>query len=61
MMVKITVDPQTARCLSELRAVIKAIESGEVALRRYADVLTEEGALHREIALKVTFLPPGAK
>lgn len=55
------IDPQTARCLRELRDTIKAIESGAVALRRYADVLTEEDGLHREIALKITFLPQTSK
>jgi hypothetical protein len=54
---KLEVDPQTARCLRELRATIDAIEAGEVALRLFEDRLVEENGMHRTIALRVTFLP----
>lgn len=54
----IPLDPQTARCLKELREVIRAIEADEVGLRRYADVLSDESdGLHREIAIRTTFIP----
>lgn len=53
-------DAQTMRCLHELRDVIRAIEAGELALRRFADVLTEEDGLHREISIRTTFIPKGS-
>lgn len=53
----VALDPQTARCLTELREVIRAIEAGELGLVRYADVLTAEDGMHREIGIKTTFVP----
>lgn len=51
-------DPHTARTLRELRSVIDDIENGRVALRRFADVLTEESdGMHRELAIRVTIIP----
>lgn len=56
MITKPVLDPQTARCLGELKSIIKSIESGEFALRRYADVLMEEDGLHREVSIRTTFV-----
>jgi len=55
----LTLDAQTMRCLHELRDVIRAIEAGELVLRRYADVLSDEEGLHREISIRTTFIPKG--
>lgn len=55
-------DPQTARCLNELRAVIRGIEEGELALRRYADEVNEErGQLDRCVIVRATILPTKPK
>lgn len=52
-------DPHTARTLREMRSVIDDIENGKVALRRFADVLTEEpDGMHRDLAVRVTIIPP---
>lgn len=51
-------DPHTARTLHELRDVIRAIEAGEVALRRFVDSLAEEqDGMHRELMVRVTLIP----
>lgn len=52
-------DPHTTRTLRELRSVIDDIENGKVALRRFADVLSEEpDGMHRELAIRVTIIQP---
>lgn len=54
-------DPQTARCLAELRAVIRAVEAGEAGMTRFDDSLIGEDGLHRSLGLRVTYHPPKAK
>jgi hypothetical protein len=52
---KIALDPQTERCVKELKLIIADIESGELLLRRYADILAEDQGLHREVSIRTTF------
>lgn len=54
-------DPQTERCLRELRDVIRMIETGEVGLTRFLDELVDAGRLQRQVAITATFNPPKAK
>lgn len=56
-MTKKPVDPETDRCLKELRSVIKSVEDGSWALRHFADALTEQAGLHREMLIRVTLIP----
>lgn len=56
-MTKKALDPETARCLKELRSLISGIEDGSLALRRYCDDLTEQQGLHREVLIRVTLVP----
>ena len=53
-----TLDPETARCLKELRSVIAKVEDGSWALCHFADALTEQQGLHREMLIRVTLVPP---
>lgn len=55
---KTPVDPETARCLKELRSIIKLVEDGRWVLRHFADALTEGDGLHREMLIRVTYTPP---
>ncbi len=57
----VALDPETSRCLKELRAMIASIESGELALRRFYDDLTEQNGLHREVLIRVTYVPKVTK
>lgn len=52
------IDPHTARAIGLFREIIGWLEAGKVALRRVADVTAEEDGLHRDISLRVTFIPP---
>lgn len=56
-MSKKAVDPETARCLKELRSIIAAVEDGSWALRRFCDDLTEQNGLHREMRILTTLVP----
>ena len=49
-------DPQTKRCLKELKDSIKMIEEGKVVLRHYHDELVDEQGLHRKISIRMTFV-----
>lgn len=56
-MTKKPLDPETTRCLREMRSVIKGIESGALALRRFSDDLVEQDGMHREVLIRVTLIP----
>lgn len=56
-MTKPPLDPETKRCLKEMRVLISGIEDGSLALRRYCDDLTEQQGLHREVLIRVTLVP----
>lgn len=55
---KIALDPQTARCLYELREMCNAVEAGKLSLLDFSDnIACEHDGMHRRLGLHAVFIP----